>query len=267
MKKLMLSLAAVMLLAAVALTGCAGPANGQNSGSQPLQLPPLPDVSLGSGIIWSQQNVGMWVSGEGRVKVTPDVVLLGLGVEVQRPMVAEAQRQAAESMDRVMKELKSRGVADKDIQTQQYSIYPVTRWDEKGNQEILIGYRVSNLVQAKIRKVNDAGAVIDAVAAAAGNDIRINSINFSIDDPAPYQKQAREKAVLDAVEKAKQMASASGIKLGKLLYISETSYYYPVATPKAYYDTRSAGMAVPETAISGGELEVSVGVQMVYNIN
>ncbi|HJX03100.1 MAG TPA: SIMPL domain-containing protein [Dehalococcoidia bacterium] len=266
MKKLFISLAGLMLLSTVLLTGCAGTADGQNSQTQTLQLPSLSDVSLSPNVIWSQQSVGLWVNGEGRVKVTPDVVLLGLGVDVQKPTVAEAQRQAAESMDRVMKELKNKGVADKDIQTQQYSIYPVTRWDDKNNQEILIGYRVSNMVTVKIRKIADAGGIIDAVAAAAGNDVRINSINFSIDDPMPYQKQAREKAVADAMERAKQIASVSGIKLGKVLYVTETGYYAPVV--RDYYNAKSAmGVPAPETAISGGELEVSVSVQMVYNIN
>lgn len=266
MKKLFVSLAGLMLLSAVLLTGCTGTANGQSSTPPALQLPSLSDVSLSPGIIWSQQSVGLWVNGEGRVKVTPDVVLLGLGVEVQKPSVAEAQRQAAESMDRVMKELKAKGVADKDIQTQQYSIYPVTRWDEKNSQEILIGYRVSNMVTVKIRKIADAGSIIDAVTAAAGNDVRINSINFSIDDPTSYQKQAREKAVADAMERAKQIASVSGIKLGKVLYVTETGYYAPVV--RDYYSAKSAvGVPAPETAISGGELEVSVSVQMVYNIN
>lgn len=271
MKKLsviLTGLIGLIVLFAFCLTGCTGNVNGaNNSQNVPFQMPQISDVTLGPGIIWSQQNVGLWVSGEGKVKAEPDVVMLYLGVEVQKPTVAEAQRQAAISMDKVMQVLKNKGVADKDIQTQQYTIYPVKRWDEKNNNEVLIGYVVNNMVSVKIRKISDAGSVIDAVAGAASNDVRINSISFSIDDPSVYYRQAREKAVLNAVDKAKQIASAAGVKLGKVLYITESSMNIPPVY-KAY-DMRGVAPApaVPETAISGGELEISVSIQMVYDID
>ncbi len=267
MKKIFFIIGAVLMLIPLALAGCASPSEAEGDGKITLPVPSFSEVSVGPGIIWSQQNVGLWVNGEGKVFAATDTATLVLGVEVQKMTVAEAQSQAGEDMDRVMKVLKANGIAEKDIQTQQYSIYPVKQWDEKERREVLLGYRVTNLVTVKIRKLADAGDVIDGVALVAGDSIRINSISFSVDDPSSYYQQAREKAVKDAMEKAKQIAGVSGIKLGKVLYISETGAYAPVIY-RDYdeYKAVSAPQAV-ETPISGGEQQVTVNIQMVYDID
>ena len=217
-----------------------------------------------AGIILSQQNTGIWVSGEGRVTVVPDVAILNLGVEAEAPTVAEAQRQADEAMDAVMKELDGHGVAKKDIKTQHYSVYPVKKWEK--DQEILVGYRVTNMVTAKIRKVDDTGIIIDAVARAGGDYIRISGISFIVDDPAIYHKEAREKAIADAKAKAKQLADLAGVKLGKPTYISESGGYVPIF--REYMMKAEAGpVPAPAPPISPGETEVTLTVQLVYSID
>ena len=242
----------VLVVTIVGVTGCVG-ASSPNSGSTEL----LPNAS----VIFSQQNTGIWVTGEGKVKVVPDVAILNLGVEAQATTVAEAQRQAAEAMDAVIAELDKNGVAKKDIKTQHYSIYPVRRWER--DREILIGYRVTNMVTAKIRKVDDTGIIIDAVAEAGGDHIRINGISFTVDDPTDYYEEAREKAMADAEAKAKQLASLGGVNLGKLIYISEGGGYVPI--PRDYYLT-AEGAPAPTTPISPGETEIRLTVQVVYSI-
>jgi uncharacterized protein YggE len=219
------------------------------------------------GIIISQQNVGLWVNGLGKATATPDVVILSLGVESQEKNVAQAQKGAAEAMNKVMSALKNAGVADKDIQTSQFNVQQITRWDDKQNTQIVLGYRVSNTVITKIRNVDKAGSVIDSVAVAAGDLTRINSISFTVDDPTPYQKMAREKAVQAAMEKARQIAQVSGVKIGKTLYINEGASYTPVVRDN-YMKYAGAEMAPPSpTPISAGELEFQVNVEIVYEIN
>lgn len=218
-----------------------------------------------SGILLSQQNSGIWVSGEGKVTVVPDVALLSLGVEAQATTVAEAQAQAAIAMDAVMNTLDDYRVASKDIKTQYYSIYPVRRWDN--GQEIFLGYRVTNTVRAKIRKIEDIGDIIDAVAGVGGDYIRISSISFTVDDPEDYYEEAREEAMADAKVKAEQLAKLGGVKLGKPTYISEGGGYTP---PVIYQDYEIAGALAPpapETPISPGEMEIQLTVQVVYSIN
>jgi len=219
--------------------------------------------STGAGIILSQQNTGIWVTGEGKVTVVPDVAILNLGVEAQAATVAEAQRQAAEAMDAVMKELDKQGVAKKDIKTQQYSIYPVKRWEKE--QEILIGYRVTNMLTAKIRKVDNTGIIIDAVVRAGEDYIRINGISFIVDDPASYYGEARKKAMADAAAKAEQLADLGGVKLGKPIYINESGGYIPII--REYQMKAEAGpVPAPTPPISPGETEIRLTVQVVYSI-
>ena len=252
----------VSLVVVLAGAGCAAPAGSRESG--PLFSALAEEAAKSGGIIWSQQNVGLWVNGEGKAYGTPDVALLRLGVEVQEKSVAGAQRGAAEAMNKVVNALKGKGVADKDIQTQQFNIQIVKRWIEKEGREEIIGYRVVNAVVAKIRKVSEAGNVIDAAAAAGGDATRIDSIGFTVDDPAPYYKEARDMAVANAIAKAKQIAGTAGIKLGKTIYITESVAYIP-PTVRTYMKAEAAPAPAP-TPISAGELEFQINVQMVYII-
>jgi len=242
-------LVAVSLVLALAVVGFSGCTGGP--------------TTIGTVDINSQQS-GIWVSGTGKVTVTPDIAILSLGIEAQAATVAEAQAQAATAMDAVMAALTDNGVAKKDIKTQYFSIYQVTRWDDYKDEPVVVGYRVSNMVTAKIRDVEQAGPVIDAVAAAGGDYTRINNISFSVDDPTPYYEEARQEAVADARAKAEQLASLAGIGLGKPTYISEGTIYPPVVY-------RDAGMmavpeAAPSTPISPGEIELTLTVQVAYAI-
>jgi uncharacterized protein YggE len=248
----------------VVLIGAGGCVVGEGAQVSPPTISvAAPELGGPFGIIYSQQQVGLWVTGEGKVMATPDIVLLNLGIEAEASTVAQAQRDAAEAMDGVMKALRSNGVAEKDIQTQRFSIYPMRKWIEDEQREIIIGYRVTNIVVAKIRQVDKAGTIIDDVAEVGGDLTRIESIGFSIDDPTSYYKEARARAIGDAVAKAKQMADSADIKLGKLLYISESTPYVPVVRD---FLLKAEGAAPSTTPISAGELEIQVTVQMVYDI-
>jgi len=244
----------VVLLTAVVVSGCGTEGARLTTDNGELKL------SL------NNQQEGIWVSGEGRVVAVPDVAILRLGIEAQEMTVAEAQEQAREAMDRVMKALENEGVAEKDIQTQYFNINRVTRWDSQEEKEVIIGYRVTNVVTAKIRDVAKAGDVIDAVAIAGGDYTRIDSIGFTVDDPSEYQKEAREQAVADAEAKAKQLAEAAGVKLGRPLYITESSYI-PGPIYRQDMIAKAEGAPAVETPISPGEMEITLNVQISYEID
>ena len=243
-KGLFLALGLVSVLAIATLGGCAGTVSPNVSG------------------FFNTQQEGVWVSGTGKVTVTPDITNLMLGIEAQEATVAEAQSEATGAMNQVMNALKDNGVADKDIQTQYFSIQKVTRWDDEKQQEVVIGYRVTNMVAAKIRDMAKVGTIIDAVALAGGDLTRIDSISFSVDDPSVYYEEARGKAMADARAKAEQLAELGGITLGKPTYISES-----MVIPSPIYPVRAeAAPVVAETPISAGETEISLTVQVVYAI-
>ena len=246
----------ISLVAVVALLLCAGGCiPGANQGwSIPTQVPP--ETQQGTG-----QITGIWVSGQGEVMAVPDLAELRLGVEAREDTVDEAIAQASEAMNKVMDALKANDVAEKDIQTQRFSIYPLTQWVERKEKEEIIGYRVTNMLVAKIRDIDKVGAVIDAAAKAGGDLTRIQGISFTIDDPTPYYKEARVEAVKDAKSKAQQLADSAGVKLGDPTYISEGTTY---RSPPVMEYAKGGGAPSPETPISPGELEIVVNVQIAY---
>ncbi|MFC2044390.1 SIMPL domain-containing protein [Chloroflexota bacterium] len=251
-KTLLICVGLASILAVVFLAGCA--ANDTAVGD-------ITELNL------SSQQQGIWVNGEGKVTAVPDLSTLRLGIETEAPSVAEAQSQATVAMDEVMKALDSKGIAEKDIQTQHFNIHRVTKWDRVKEEEVVTGYRVANTVIAKIRNIEKAGAIIDAVVEAGGDLTRIDSIDFSIEDSTDYYARAREEAMDDAKTKAQQLAKLAGVSLGKPTYISENVYgpmpkYIQPPGGIAYAE---AEMAV-ETSISPGELELGLSVQIAYDI-
>jgi len=252
-KWLLLAGLVAIFIPVIAFVGCSADSGLGNNGGSPLE------INL------NNQQEGIWVNGQGKVTATPDIANVSLGIEAQAVTVSEAQAEAASAMDKVMNALTKNGVAKKDIKTQYFNISKVTRWDDKNRQEVVLGYRVTNTVTAKIRDMEKTGIIIDAVALTGGDLTRINNIYFSIDDPTPYQEEARDKAMADAKNKAEQLADLSGVKLGKPTYISENLYY----PPPIYRDVgmkEGVPAPAPTTPISPGETEVTLSVQVVYAI-
>lgn len=262
MKKVVLMVLGLAVLAGLVLAGCT--AQGSTTAESGLGA-----SNLGVGTAYAlgdnAQQTGIWVSGTGEVSVVPDVAILQMGVEAREASVSEAQSEAADAMNEVMASLASNGVASEDIQTQWYSISPVTKWIDDTREEITIGYRVANTVTAKIRDIESVGTVIDAVASAGGDLTRVSSIRFTVDDPDPYYDQAREEALADAMGKAEQIASVAGVGLGRPFYISETGGVVP-PRPYPVMDYGYAEGAKAMTPISAGEIEISLTVQMAYSI-
>ena len=229
---------------------------------------------------------GIHVRAFGSVAAEPDIAIISLGVESIEDTASEARAMAAKAMEGVMTVLAEAGVEDRDIQTQYFNISPryqnvrvtncedeekeveslredqecITSWELK-----LIGYSVTNQASVKIRDLDEAGTIIDQVTGAAGDLVRVNGINFSIDEPGPLQDEARSKAIAAMQLKAEMMAENAGLKLGRLIQLQEASDYFsaqPVYTKAALASAESAA----DTSISAGEVEISAQVSGVYLI-
>lgn len=215
----------------------------------------------------SGQVQGIQVTGEGRVSATPDVAILNLGVSASAATVAEANTQATNAMNRLLDSLKANGVDEKDIQTTQFSIYPEygpPRTSLEKDVPQIVGYRVVNMVTAKVRNIDRVGKVIDDAARAAGDLAQVHGISFTIDDPTELRQQAREKAMADARVKARQLADLAGVGLGRPIYISESGGF-PPPIPLGFGGDVRAVEAVP-VPVSSGQLDVTVNVNVVYAI-
>jgi len=249
----------VLLLAACG-SGSSASTDSEGSSSSPSGNSPAAaslQASDGSG------SQGISVSGEGRVSVAPDMALLDIGVSAKEDTVAAANSAAQAAMDRLLSSLKSDGIVEKDIQTSQFSINP--EYDYQFSEPKLTGYRVTHMLQVKVRDIDQAGKVIDDGVEAAGDLVRVNSIGLTVEDSTALRNQARELAMADAKAKAQELARLADVDLGKPISISESSY---TPSPPVYYaaDRLAAAPAAEQTSISGGELEVVVSVQIIYGI-
>ena len=232
------------LLFAITLTGC----------DQQILNPLLTEPDSGS----------IHVTGSGSVTGEPDIATLNLGVSAEKKSVEEAREAAASAMTAVMASLTANAIAEKDIQTENFSIYPQYDYTESGR--VLRGYRVNNTVSVKVRELENLSDIIDDAAAAGGDIIVVNAIQFMIEDPTPLQTQARALAVKNAAAKAQTLAEASGVILGKPTAITETSYSAvpPIAYAEAAFDLDDSARS--STPIEAGELTVTINVTVTYEI-
>jgi hypothetical protein len=205
-----------------------------------------------------QATNGISVTGMGEVTGTPDTVEVSLGVSVLAETVDEAAATAAEKAQALIDSLTSNGVAEEDITTTDYSIYP--EYDYSSNTERLVGYRVNNTVRAKIRDIETTGTVIDAAVAAGGDDATVNGLSFSIEDNDELVAAAREAAWNDAMAKATQLAELSGQTLGEATSITETVSMPPVPIP--YAEEAAADRAL--TPIEPGTSAVTITLQVQF---
>lgn len=230
----------------------------------------VPVAALAQG---GSSDAGIWVTGQGTITLEPDLVLLNIGVETMADTVAIARGDAAEAMAAIVEVVKARGLEDRDIQTVSFNIWPRYEFPEvlvdgsRVRRQTLVGYTVSNTASIKIRDLDAVGEIIDDVAAAGGDPTRINGINFTIEDTSGYMEQLREDAVADAIAKAEQFAALTGVGVGSLVFISETGGGSPVVQDFGAWDGFMIAKAESvSTSISGGELELRLGVQAVFGI-
>ena len=219
-------------------------------------------------------EAGIWVTGTGEMNLSPDIALIRLGVETTSPSVTEARDEAARAMEAVVAAVKNNGLADEDIQTTSFNIWPQYDRQEvmtngvRSSVRVLSGYTVSNDAVIKVRDLGAVGTIIDDVVNAGGDAARINGIDFSIEDPGAYTTQLREDAVNAALENAQHFATLTGVTLGKLVYVTEVSgspIVQPLAESRAFA-MAAAAPAASATGISGGSLDLTLTVRAGFAI-
>ncbi len=202
-------------------------------------------------------DTGIRVSGEGYVQIKPDLATATVGVDITASTLSEATSQANTRMAAVVTQLKSMGIAERDIQTTHYNITPVTQTSKESGAPTLTGYRVQNQLGITVRKLEDIGKVVDAAVRAGANTVF--GLSFGVADPKPYQEQARRAAVHEAQAKAAQLANASNIELGPVISISERTMF-----PQPLVRGLAAGSPIAPVEI--GELTITVSVAVRYGI-
>jgi len=165
---------------------------------------------------------GITVLGTGSAKVTPDRASFAFGTVSQAATANAALAASSQSVARVIAALKKAGLAQADIQTADVSLSP--RMNDKGDG--IVGYTASNTITATIKKIGDAGDVVDAAVGAGANQVSGPSLLAS--DQAAVYRNALAKAFADARAKAETLANASGSTLGEIMAIVEGGGAVPV---------------------------------------
>ena len=195
------------------------------------------------------------VSGTGSVTVVPDRAQLWFGVETTGGTATAALAANGASMRKLIAALRGAGIAAADLQTQQVSLSPTYSDDD---QERIIGYAASNSVSVTVRKLSEAGAIIDKAVAAGANQVSGPSLdreNLS----ALYHK-ALEAALADARAKAQVIATGANLTLGRVSSVSESTAEPPMRSEALKADVSGA----PATPIEAGSSELQATVSVTF---
>jgi len=199
------------------------------------------------------------VAGTATVKTSPDIATAQIGVQTFSKEIEPAIDENNKKSEAVQEALRQQGVAEKDMQTVSFNVYPQRNYINNKPEEI-IGYQVDNTISVVLRDLKTVGRALQAAITAGANNI--SGVSFTLADPEPFRNEARVKAIEDARQRASSMAEAAGIELGKVISITELSQPGPIIV-RAAYDKAAFENEVP---IQPGELELTMSVEMVFEI-
>jgi len=203
-------------------------------------------------------------TAQGQASGTPDLLTISLGVETTGADAASALSSNNQEAQVLIGKLKADGVTSADLQTTELRISPTYTQGSASQPPRIDGYTVDDEVVAKLRQLGDAGQVIDDAAAAAGNDIRIDSIAYSMDDDSALLTAARTDAVREAGVRARAMASAAGVSVGAVQTITDLSQPVVEPEPTAMAAEGAGAAAIPP--LQAGTEQVTVDVSVAYTI-
>lgn len=196
------------------------------------------------------------------VHSAPDVAQIGAGVTTRAPTAQEAVRQNAQAMEQVIAKLRELGIASRDVQTSNFNLNPQYDYDRNGGARTFVGYDVNNQVQVKLRDLERAGEVLDALVSAGANNIY--GPNFMLEADEAAKREARTKAYQSGQAMAQEYARMAGYSGVRLLEISETFQSYgpqPVMMRASAEAAADAG-----TQIEPGEVGTGVTVTVKYEM-
>ncbi len=208
------------------------------------------------------------LNGTGKALGAPDMAMLSLGVLRQAKTANEAMKKNNSAMAKILAALKNAGIAEEDLRTTNFSIRPQYKRYKKTSSSRnrlpeIIGYTVSNQMSVKINDLKKLGEIIDMTVKLGVNTG--GNIQFLNKNPAPFISKARQKAMENAIAKAKTLTNAAGAKLGKILTITENSFI-----PRPYRVQAQQSLGAPSmkaaVPIASGQNVYSVTVQVSWEI-
>lgn len=178
---------------------------------------PLP-LSINSTV---SQKASLFISeGKSEIEVVPDEARVSLGINIQRNTVGPAQEEANRVINAITERLSELGIDKEDVKTSNYSIYP--NYDYTNGNNRIIGYNINSNLEITVSDFDKLNSVIDLATAEGANQVGGVQFALSNEKEDELKKQARQEAIKDAQESAQELARLSGIKLGKVVDVSES---------------------------------------------
>jgi uncharacterized protein YggE len=196
------------------------------------------------------------ISADGTSTRTPDLAIIQAGVVTQSVTAGEAMRQNSTRMATVLAALKRAGVAERDIQTSSISLSPQYRYAQN-EPPVITGYQASNQVTVRFRDIAKSGTILDALVKEGANNI--SGPNLTIDKPEAALDEARTAAVGTARARAELYAKAAGLRVDRILSISESG---AMPVPPRPMMMMRAEAAADSTQIAAGESELRVSLSV-----
>jgi hypothetical protein len=197
------------------------------------------------------------------VSVAPDIATIGAGVTSEAPTATEALRQNSAEMQKVIARIKALGVADKDIQTTGINLNAMYDYNQEERRQVFRGYQASNRVSVILRKIDDAGKVLDALVAAGATDL--NGPSFSIENDEDAKDTARKRAIERAQARVQAYADLFGYDGAKVLAIAE-SIEGRGAMPEMAKMRVSADMAAAAPPVQPGMVSTGISITIKYEL-
>ncbi|MGV9667917.1 SIMPL domain-containing protein [Nocardia niigatensis] len=217
-------------------------------------------VLTGCGSSGSSGDRTVTVTGTGKVQGTPDVLNADLGTEVSATDVSAAVNQANDKAKAITDAMVAAGAKREDVKTSDLSVQPSYGTDGHN----ITGYRATNTMHVAVRDLAKASGILSAAVQAGGNDTRVNSVAFGLEDNTKLLSDARARAFDDARNRAQQYADLAGLKLKTVKTISENgSGATPTPTPM-YRDT--APGAAPNVNLEPGQQTVTFTITAVWDL-
>lgn len=209
-----------------------------------------------------QPETTVSISATGTIEKVPDIAIMTTGVQTEAKTASEAIAENAKRMASVFKAVEAAGIKKKDMQTSNFSLNPRYDYSSRGSPPRLTGYTASNQLSVIVRDLDDLGETMDALVSAGSN--QFNGLRFALDDPSDVQDQARKAAMKQARERAELYADAAGLKVKRIVTISESGGYNPGPQPLA--KARSLDAAESSTPIASGEVGYSITVNVMFEL-
>jgi uncharacterized protein len=217
-------------------------------------------------------NSTIYSSGSAFARLQPGRVFVSIGVETTKETANAALAKNSELMNRIVSELRNKGLMQNETRGSSFNIYPVYNATGYGTRLNVSGFTATNSIQIETSKLDNVSDWIDTAVASGANNI--NSLDFTVSNNR--LEDAKNNLITAAIANAKQKAdiaaSAVGSKvIGAKSIILEGFTTIPPSPPEPLLSSReniyAQDSATPAaTPMLAGEQEISTSVSVLFSM-